>query len=111
MKCTGDYTSYLHERNRQGLCRIGSSIRRAVWKRLPQVHSADNAGVTDWSLAVSTNHPETPRAGNWLENLTNQLPGACHARRHLTADECAELAEALRQDAAALSNSSKKEAG
>jgi hypothetical protein len=27
----------------------------------------------------------------------------------LTADECAELAEALRQDAAALSNSSKKE--
>jgi hypothetical protein len=29
----------------------------------------------------------------------------------LTADECAELAEALRQDAAALSNSSKKEAG
>jgi hypothetical protein len=65
--------------------------------------------VTDCAAAVSTNHPGTPRAGKWLEIEQIDYLRLVMQDEHLTADECDELAVALRQDAAALPNGSEKD--
>jgi hypothetical protein len=59
--------------------------------------------------AVSTNHPGTPRAGNRLEIDQIDYLRLAMQDEHLTADECAELSQALRQDAAALPSGLEKE--
>jgi hypothetical protein len=79
------------------------------WQHLPQSHSASDESVTDCSAAVTTNHPGTPRAGKWLEIEQIDYLRLVMQDEHLTADECNELSQALRQDAAALPNGSKKE--
>ena len=55
------------------------------------------------------NPPGTPRARNWLEIEQIDCRRLVMQDEHLTVDECNELAEALRQDAAALANGSEKE--
>jgi hypothetical protein len=55
------------------------------------------------------NPPGTPRAINcWKSKISIDLPEVVMHDEHLTVDECDELAEALRQDAAAVPNGSEK---
>jgi hypothetical protein len=78
-----------------------------VWKFLP--HSSSDESVTDYSRRHQ--QPSETASGHKLLEIENihRLPEVVMHDEHLTADECDELAEALRQDAAALPNGSKKE--
>jgi hypothetical protein len=65
--------------------------------------------VTNCVAAVPTDHPGTSRAGNGLEIEQIDALGHVMQDERLTADECDELSQVLRQDAAVLPNGSEKQ--
>jgi hypothetical protein len=98
---------YLANKIRQGLCKNGSSVRKRCLEVL--LHCPSDPTVTVYSQRHQQSSGNA--SGHKLLEIENihRLPEVVMHDEHLTADECDELAEALRQHAAALPNGWEKE--